>query len=125
MDKITLQGIEAHGKHGVYPEEKANGQLYYVTAHFFWDTSRASVSDELQDTVDYSELAEVIISTIETQSYSLIETLATQIISALFKHSPKICRIILELTKPTPPHPKYSWAGTQIQITRTRDDFNL
>ena len=125
MDKITLQGIEAHGKHGVYPSEKVHGQNYRVTAHFFLDLKKACTSDQLEDTVDYTDLAKTITDIIETQSYSLIETLALQIILALFKCSPKIGTITIELTKPRPPHPVLSWEGTQITLTRTRDELPL
>ncbi len=60
VDEITITGIRAYGFHGVYPDEKRDGQEFIVDAQLFVSTARAAETDDVADTVHYGELAEAI-----------------------------------------------------------------
>ena len=75
-DRITLRGVRAHGRHGVLPEERENGQEFVVDAVLKLDTRAASASDDLTDTVDYGSLAQRLADVVTGEPCDLIETLA-------------------------------------------------
>jgi 7,8-dihydroneopterin aldolase/epimerase/oxygenase len=78
-DRITVRGVRARGRHGVIVEERALGQTFVVDVTVQMDTRAAAASDDLDATVDYASLAEKIVSVVEGESVSLIETLAQRI----------------------------------------------
>lgn len=120
MDKITVTGIRAYGYHGVYPEENQKGQEYHVTLTLSLDTSQASASDNLQDTVDYASVVDHVIREVQNTQFKLLERLGNHIVTHIFKHFPRIEAIELNLIKPQPPHPQHVWHATTLTLTRTR-----
>jgi dihydroneopterin aldolase len=76
---IEMQGIRAMGRHGVLSEEQRRAQPFEVDVRLTLDISKAALSDNLDDTVDYGLLSEAVARTVELQSYALIEKLADQI----------------------------------------------
>jgi len=56
-DRIAVRGIQAHGHHGVYAEERATGQPFIVDVVLQLDLAPAAASDDVGDTVHYGELA--------------------------------------------------------------------
>ena len=61
-DVISLTGIWGFGYHGVFDHEAKNGQDFFVDLEIHLDLSRASVSDDLTDTIDYGALADIVVS---------------------------------------------------------------
>lgn len=57
-DRIELKGIEAFGYHGVFPEERRDGQVFYADILAELDLESASNSDDLNDTVDYGAIVD-------------------------------------------------------------------
>jgi dihydroneopterin aldolase len=78
-DRIALRGLRAVGHHGVYAEERANGQPFVVDVVLDVDTRVAAASDEVTDTVHYGELALRVVAAVEGEPVNLIETLAQRI----------------------------------------------
>ena len=78
-DRIALRGLRAVGHHGVYAEERANGQPFVVDIVLEVDTRAAAASDEVTDTVHYGELAVRVVAVVEGEPVDLIETLAQRI----------------------------------------------
>ena len=60
MDTITLTGMEFRGYHGCLPEERREGQIFYVDAVLFVNLQPAGESDDLTKTVNYADAFEVI-----------------------------------------------------------------
>ena len=60
MDKIRIDDIKIYAYHGVLPEEKKNGQYFYVSAELELDLKKAGVSDKLAQTVNYAEVTDLI-----------------------------------------------------------------
>ena len=77
--EILLAGIKAKGKHGVYQHEKEKPRNFEVDVRILTDSSKAVVSDDLADTVDYGAVARAVKKIVSSESYNLIESLAERI----------------------------------------------
>jgi dihydroneopterin aldolase len=78
-DLIEVRGIRARGHHGVLATERVAGQPFIADVILAVDTSRAAGSDDLADTVDYSQVAQVVYAELAGDPVDLIETLAERI----------------------------------------------
>jgi dihydroneopterin aldolase len=79
MGKIVIAGLRELGVHGVLPEEQTRPQPFEVDVELVVDLGPAGESDALDDTVDYSAVAEAISRVVRTERYQLLERLATRI----------------------------------------------
>ena len=73
---INISKIKCSGKHGIYDHEKQNDQEFLVDVHI--NISDFSV-DDINKTLNYEEIVNLVIKFVNTESYDLIETLAKQI----------------------------------------------
>ncbi len=82
-DCIRIDGVQCVGIHGVLPQERLAPQRFLVDLELGLDTTKASYSDNLDDTVDYDRVASMVAAEVSGKSYNLIETLAESIATAL------------------------------------------
>lgn len=119
MDKIILKGLEFSGKHGCFPEEKINSQNFIIDGKIYLNLEEALKSDELDLSVNYGEVFEIIKNQVENNSYDLIEKLAGEIIKDIFNYSKLIKEIKIVLKKPRPPvDGKYKYFAVEIRRKR-------
>jgi dihydroneopterin aldolase/2-amino-4-hydroxy-6-hydroxymethyldihydropteridine diphosphokinase len=76
IDKIFLKGVSGTGYHGVFEQEKREGQIFTVDIEVISDFSAAVKSDDVRDTVNYAELANIAYAAITGKPFDLIEKLA-------------------------------------------------
>lgn len=115
-DRITLTGVGSVGYHGVLDSEKQTGQPFFVDIVMFTDFARATTTDEVANTVDYAEVAEVIRDIITGESFDLIETLAERIAAAVLTNFPLLA---VELTVHKPKAPiEVTFADVSVTIFR-------
>jgi dihydroneopterin aldolase len=79
MGTIVIAGLRELGVHGVLPEEQTRPQPFEVDVELTVDLEQAGNSDALDDTVDYSAVAEAISRVVRSERYQLLERLATRI----------------------------------------------
>jgi dihydroneopterin aldolase len=79
IDKIIVTGITGFGYHGVFEQERRAGQNFAVDLEVVTNFDSAISSDDVRDTVNYAELAEIAHAAIVGEPYNLIEKLANQI----------------------------------------------
>ncbi len=79
-DRITLRGLRAHGRHGVYDFERERGQMFRVDAVLELDTRPAAAGDDLDRTVNYAELAHQLYAVLSGEPVNLLETLAQRLV---------------------------------------------
>ena len=72
MDKIYLENLEFFAYHGVFEHEKQNGQTFYVTVTLDLDLTEAGISDDLEKTVNYGEVYDVIADVTLNRRFDLI-----------------------------------------------------
>jgi dihydroneopterin aldolase len=80
LDRIDLRGISAHGHHGVFDEEKKNGQTFVVDVSLGLDLGPAARDHDLSKTVHYGILAQQIHDAIVSDPVDLIETVALRMV---------------------------------------------
>jgi dihydroneopterin aldolase len=79
MGKIVIAGLRELGVHGALPEEQSRPQPFEVDVELEVDMKTAGESDHLDDTVDYSAVAEAVSRVVRSERYHLLERLATRI----------------------------------------------
>lgn len=78
-DLIELRGLTVRGNHGVFDDERANGQDFVVDVTVWIDLAAAAASDQLADTYDYGLLAQRAAEIVGGPARNLIETVAAEI----------------------------------------------
>ena len=102
-DQINVNGIKAFGYHGVLPHEAVEGQEFIVDLALSLDLSAASRSDNLDETVNYADLAQIVHDNIVGERVQLIERLAGQIADQIKSSYPQIDSISVTVHKPYAP----------------------
>lgn len=99
---IFIEGLEVYGHHGVGREEKVLGQRLLYDVRLTTDDCKAAQTDEVADTVDYTEVLDLIVEVATVQSYSLLERLAQVTAEAILRKFP-LDEVWVQVTKPHPP----------------------
>jgi dihydroneopterin aldolase len=81
-DRLSLIGMAFNGRHGVHAGEKVTAQRFEVDLVLHADLERAAREDDLDATVDYGPLFDLVRAIVEDRSFDLIEALAGSIASA-------------------------------------------
>ncbi len=103
MDEIRIDDLEIFARHGVYEQEKIDGQLFYINAVLHTNLQKAGRSDDLLDSTHYGEICETIKSVMIENRKNLIEAIAEKITTVIFEKFPLIEKIELEIRKPYAP----------------------
>lgn len=99
---IRVQGIELWGHCGVTEAEREVGQPLRVDVSLMPSDTTGARSDELERTVDYGQVVELVRRCVDERSYNLIERLADEIVRRLIQeHQPR--EVTVTVTKPSPP----------------------
>ena len=117
-DRITLTGLRVRGHHGVLAHERRDGQDFVVDVALSVDTRAAAASDDLADTVDYSQLAVAVTRAVETDPVDLVETLA-QRVADLCLGDPRVGWTEVTVHKPHAPV-AVAFADVALTIHRSR-----
>ena len=102
-DLIEIKGIKSFGYHGVLETEKVTGQDFYVDVVLEVDLSRASVSDDVADTINYAEVTDLVVREITGDPVSLIEKLARNIADRIKATYPQAATVSVTVHKPQAP----------------------
>ena len=103
MDYINIEKLKIFAYHGVNEEEKENGQTFFINAKLYSDIVTPGLSDDLEDTVNYSKVCKFINKFFTENRFDLIEAAALQTARAILKNFPKIRKIDFEVNKPEAP----------------------
>jgi dihydroneopterin aldolase len=118
-DQLTLTGLRASAYHGVFPEERENGQEFVIDVTVSLDLSAAASSDDLDQTIHYGVLAEEIVAAVERDPVDLIETVAERIADVVLAHrAARWVRVTLH--KPSAPI-TVPFSDVAVTITRSRE----
>ena len=101
-DRISLTGLRVHGRHGVLPAERRDGQEFVVDVTLELDLRPAGRSDDLADTVDYGDLALRLAAVVAGEPVDLLETLA-QRLAEMCLADPRVRRAEVTVHKPQAP----------------------
>ncbi|MBQ9531259.1 MAG: dihydroneopterin aldolase [Eubacterium sp.] len=119
MDKITIKNLKIFAFHGVNPEEKENGQNFYIDVDYYVDIKKACKSDDVNDTVSYAKVVKVITAAFTKEKYNLIEKAAEKVADSIFDSFEDVFRVEITLKKPEAPV-KADFDYMAVTITRER-----
>jgi dihydroneopterin aldolase len=102
---IELRGMRFMGRHGVHLEERMEPQPFEVDVVLEADLAAAMASDDLADTVDYSAVFDLVRSRVETDSFRLIEALASAIANDILGAHARVVATTIRVRKPNAPLP--------------------
>ncbi|HOV80307.1 MAG TPA: dihydroneopterin aldolase [Bacillota bacterium] len=115
MDKIVLEGMEFYGYHGTRPEERALGQRFVVDVELYLDLQPAGEKDDLDSTVDYSSVFELVGSIVCGRPMRLIESVAEAVAAEILKRFP-VAETLVRVKKPHTPVPGcFRWVAVEIR----------
>jgi dihydroneopterin aldolase len=115
MDKIILEGMEFYGYHGARPEERNLGQRFIVDVELFLDLRQAGETDNLEHTVNYVQVFELVQAIVCGRSRQLIESVAESIAGALLEQFP-VDEVLVRVKKPQAPLPgTFAWSAVEIE----------
>lgn len=101
---ILIEGLQIYGYHGVLPEEKSLGQQFVFDLRLTMAECRGADTDEMTDTVDYTEVIDVVSEVAAYESYDLLERLAAAVGKSLLARFP-VDVVWVKVSKPHPPVP--------------------
>ena len=118
--KIFVKELEFEGKHGVYDEERRDGRRFQVDLEVTIDQVSSATSDELDETLDYRRLAEIITEVAEGPSRYLVEKLAGEIVDTTLERHHQVQRATVVVRKHAPDvvgGPR--WVGVELSKSKT------
>ena len=114
MDKIIIRNLDLYASIGVSDAEREVGQRLLVNLEVSYDLSLAGRSDELTDTISYSNLARLIQKIGTSTECRLLEYLAEQMCEGILSLFPVIDVRLQLLKKPPPVNLMIEAAGVEI-----------
>lgn len=117
MDYIKITGLKIFAHHGVLPEEKKNGQDFYINARLFYSMKQPGKTDDLNYAINYAQVCAFMTETFTAQSFDLIEAAAEHLCYAVLQEFCALEKIELELCKP---HAPIGLPFTDVSVNMTR-----
>ena len=122
-DKIILSEMEFYGYHGVNQEEKIQGQKFVVDLEINCSLLLPGQTDDLNDTVNYSQVYKLIKSIVEGPSQNLIESVAENIAHRILSET-SADEVTVKVAKLQPPIKGSQIKLAAAQITRTISNYS-
>lgn len=102
MAIISIEKMEFYAYHGCFEEERKIGTWFNVDLSMEVDTSKAEMSDNLDDTVNYQEVYAVVKREMMVSS-NLLENIGRRILNAVKEAFPAVSYAWVKVRKMNPP----------------------
>ncbi len=102
MATISIEGMEFYAYHGCFAEEQLIGTWFVVDLFMETDTAEAERTDQLDKTVNYLEVYQLVKKEMETNS-KLLEHVGRRILNAVKNNYPQITDATVKVRKMNPP----------------------
>ncbi|MGH9279007.1 MAG: 2-amino-4-hydroxy-6-hydroxymethyldihydropteridine diphosphokinase [Acidimicrobiales bacterium] len=119
---ILLRGLRVLGHHGASPGEQDQPQPFEIDLDVEADTSVASRSDGLADTVDYGALVVAAARVVEQERWHLLERLARRVADEVLATDQRVDEVTVTVRKLRPPVP-HDLASAGVRLRRGRRAF--
>jgi len=117
-DRIELRRLRVLGVCGVLPEEQNRPQPLEVDLDVLADLSVPGRSDELDDTIDYGALCDLVARIVTEERFRLLERLAERLAEVALEDD-RIDQVIVTVRK-LRPSVAHDLATSGVRITRPR-----
>ena len=116
---IILQDMRFYAYHGVLPQERIVGGDYTVSVEVETDVTDAIATDDVEQTLNYAALFEVVKREMLIPS-NLLEHVAARIGKAVMDNFPQVQALDLTVTKQNPPMgADCQGAGVKLHIVKS------
>lgn len=85
MEKITIKDIKLVGFHGLYDYEKRDGVNLGFDVELFFENQINNSDDNINETINYVEVIDIIKRVNSSGSFDLLETLCNKILNEIMK----------------------------------------
>ena len=102
LDRIAVHGIRVTGHHGVLDNERLTGQVFFADVVAHVSTRAAASTDDLDKTVNYSDIADKAAAVLGGDPSKLIETVAEHVALAVLEMEGVHC-VDVRIHKPQAP----------------------
>ena len=99
---IELEGREFKAYHGCLEQEKVRGNVFTVDFRGELDLSAAAESDNLNDTLNYGDIYDIVAEEMSIPS-ELLENVAGRIMKEIERRYPQLVRFSVRVSKKRPP----------------------
>ena len=113
MGLITIEGIRVFAYHGHLPEEAVLGGHFIVNVWVDADTNKVEKTDDLNDTVDYVKITEIVKKQMQIRA-NMIEVPAKRIVDAILKLH-KVQKVKVEVEKMDLRKVEFETVGSSIR----------
>ncbi|MCF0172127.1 MAG: dihydroneopterin aldolase [Bacteroidales bacterium] len=121
MGKIELSDLRFHAYHGCLQSERISGTEYRVDVVCHAPLAKASRSDNLKDSVDYSLIYNIVKDEMAHPS-NLLEHVAGNILRQIRRFAPKVRHASVTVTKFNPP---FDYPDSALDTQRTGAGITL
>ena len=122
MDRIFLRGMRFMACHGILPHEREVPQPFEVDVEMGLDLRAAGESDDLDDTVNYAKVYDVVSTVLTVTRKYLIEALAEEIADDLLRDFDALRWVRVTVHKPSAPIDGI-FSDVGVTILRHRKDL--
>lgn len=123
LTRLTISNAVYFGYHGVRNEEQALGGKYEVDADMYYDSTRAVVSDDVSDALNYEEAVFMIGEIITSDPFNLVETIVHEILDSLMDKFPKLMSASVRVRKHAVPVRQYI-DFIEVEQSMTRENMD-
>jgi 7,8-dihydroneopterin aldolase/epimerase/oxygenase len=115
---VELQGLSIYTRHGVTDAEQEVGQRLVIDVGFDVPDCDAVLTDRLEDTIDYAEVADIVALAATERSYRTLERLGHVIAERLMERF-GCDSVRVRAAKPEPPIP-LAIEEVAVEVLRSR-----
>lgn len=120
---IIIKNLKIFSYHGVKPEEKVNGQNFFIDVKIGTEKLCGYETDVITDVLSYSTVVKKIVKWFGEQSFDLIEKAAEYVAKKLFETFEEIKTLTLTVKKPDAPVSGVDFEYVAVEISRERSDY--
>lgn len=83
MATISVEYLRLDTIIGINPDERINKQEVIIDYHFEVDISKAAISDDIEDCVNYKTVNKIIITHVKESRYFTLEKLCSEVLNII------------------------------------------
>jgi len=117
MATLVLARISFEGRHGATEHERRSLRAFEADVEIDTPLEQACASDSLADTIDYREVAEIVVRVGTSETHHLLESLAGRMLDVLGARFPA-ATFRLEVRKLAPPACPGDPAHAAVRLSR-------
>jgi dihydroneopterin aldolase len=98
MITVHLHNVILFAHHGIYDEEKINGNTFEINLDVVYDDDEENVFENIEHTISYEDLFVIVKNEMQTPT-PLLEKVCVQIINKIKKNHPSVKEAVITMYK--------------------------